>query len=225
MRHSRPWLVGKYARSISVENLDYTTILEVRSEDEIALRAKLFLDTLSQEYKEFNLRSEYEINDKTLAYIDKQLDEVTEILNRYEDDLQHYMEDNAILDLNKEQSRYYSEMVVYDNKKRGYELQIASLDDPEDYVLNLDESEKLLPPSAYVLQDDASWRRPCPLYSMQMERNKDLFDAKEYNPVVQRNDSTLKLVRCNLLVYIKNTRKAFQGRSSRWRSRSRIMRA
>lgn len=211
VRHSRPWLVGKYARSISVENLDYTTILEVRSEDEIALRAKLFLDTLSQEYKEFNLRSEYEINDKTLAYIDKQLDEVTEILNRYEDDLQHYMEDNAILDLNKEQSRYYSEMVVYDNKKRGYELQIASLDDLEDYVLNLDESEKLLPPSAYVLQDDAYLEKTLStLYSMQMERNKDLFDAKEYNPVVQRNDSTLKLVRGNLLVYIKNTRKAFQ---------------
>ena len=45
---------------------------------------------------------------------------------------------------------------------------------------------------------------------MQMERNKDMFDAKEYNPIVQRNDSTLKLVRGNLLVYIKNTRKAFR---------------
>ncbi|MBL8002773.1 MAG: polysaccharide biosynthesis tyrosine autokinase [Flavobacteriales bacterium] len=213
VRHSRPWLVSKYAAGISIEALDYTSILEIKSEDEIAERAKMFLDTLSAEYREFNLRSEYEINDKTLAYIDRQLDEVTAILDQHEEELQRYMESKAILNLNREETRYFSEMVGFDNQKRGIELQIQSLAELENYVLTLPETEKLLPPAMYVLREDEYLERTLgSLYAMQMERNRDLYDAKEVNPGILRSDSTMQLVRGNLLVYIKNTKAAMRAK-------------
>ncbi len=209
VRHSRNWLVGKFARSMTVENLDYTTILEVKAEDEIALRAKMFLDTLSQEYKLFNLQSEFDINENTLRFIDRQMDEVTKTLNEYEDDLQNFMEGKAILDLNKEEDRYFSELVKFDNLKRKYELMVETVDQLNDYVLNIDQSEKLLPPSFYILEEDAFLKSTLQrLYDMQMERNKDLYDASEVNPGVRKTDETLMLIRSNLLVYLKNTRKA-----------------
>jgi capsular exopolysaccharide synthesis family protein len=210
VRHSRAWMVSKFARSMTVENLDYTTILEVKAEDEIALRAKLFLDTLSKEYKNFNLQSEYDINDNTLKFIDKQLDEVTVVLNEYEDQLQNYMEGKAILDLSKEEDRYFAELVRFDNLKRKYELMIQTVDQLEEYVLNIDDrQEKLLPPSFYILEDDAFLKTTLgQLYDMQMSRNVDLYDASENNPGVQKTDATMQLTRSNLLVYLKNTREA-----------------
>jgi hypothetical protein len=203
-------MVNKFARSMTVENLDYTTILEVKTEDEIALRAKLFLDTLSKEYKNFNLQSEYDINDNTLKFIDKQLDEVTVVLNEYEDQLQNYMEGKAILDLSKEEDRYFAELVRFDNLKRKYELMIQTVDQLEEYVLNIDDrQEKLLPPSFYILEDDAFLKTTLgQLYDMQMSRNVDLYDASENNPGVQKTDATMQLTRSNLLVYLKNTREA-----------------
>ncbi len=211
VRHSRNWLVNKFARGMSVENLDYTTILEVKAEDEIALRAKMFLDTLSREYRDFNLQSEYDINENTLRFIDRQLDEVTVVLNQYEEELQNYMEGKAILDLSKEEDRYFSELVKFDNLKRKYELMVQSVDQLNDYVLNIDEDEKLLPPSFYILEDDAFLKSTLQrLYDMQMARNVDLYDASEVNPGVQKTDETMQLTRSNLLIYLKNTREAIQ---------------
>ncbi|MBK8338971.1 MAG: hypothetical protein IPK99_02680 [Flavobacteriales bacterium] len=88
--------MNKYKSSMTVENLEYTTILEITVEDEIAARAKMFLDSLSRVYIDYTQQSEIDINQNTLRYIDKQLDEVTLILNDFEDELQRYKENKGI---------------------------------------------------------------------------------------------------------------------------------
>lgn len=212
VRHSRPWLVNKYKSGMVVENLDYTTILQVTVEDEIPARAKMFLDTLSREYINYTLQSEFDINQNTLNYIDKQLDEVTVILNQFEDELQRYKESRNILDLSREEDRYFNELVRFDNERRKLELMIQSLNDLEDYVVNLGD-EKLLPPSFYILEDDVFLRSTLSeLYAMQMNRNSMLFDATPENLSVNRLDSTIMLNRGNLLVYVKNSRKAIEAK-------------
>lgn len=212
VRHSRPWLVNKYKSGMVVENLDYTTILQVTVEDEIPARAKMFLDTLSREYINYTLQSEFDINQNTLNYIDKQLDEVTVILNQFEDELQRYKESRNILDLSREEDRYFNELVRFDNERRKLELMIQSLNDLEDYVVNIGD-EKLLPPSFYILEDDVFLRNTLSeLYAMQMNRNSMLFDATPENLSVNRLDSTIMLNRGNLLVYVKNSRKAIEAK-------------
>ncbi|MBK9276170.1 MAG: polysaccharide biosynthesis tyrosine autokinase [Flavobacteriales bacterium] len=214
VRHSRPWLVNKYKSGMVVENLDYTTILQVTVEDEIPARAKMFLDTLSREYINYTLQSEFDINQNTLNYIDKQLDEVTVILNQFEDELQRYKESRNILDLSREEDRYFNELVRFDNERRKLELMIQSLNDLEDYVVNIGD-EKLLPPSFYILEDDVFLRNTLSeLYAMQMNRNSMLFDATPENLSVNRLDSTIMLNRGNLLVYVKNSRKAIEAKIS-----------
>ncbi|MBL7965254.1 MAG: polysaccharide biosynthesis tyrosine autokinase [Flavobacteriales bacterium] len=213
VRHSRSWLVRKFKNSMNVENLAYTTILEVTAEDEIPERAKLFLDSLSKAYIDYTLQSEFDINQNTLNYIDRQLEEVTVILNRYEDDLQHYRERKDILNLSKEEERYFDELVRYENMNRTNELKIQSLDDLRDYVLNISDGEKLLPSSMLVLADDAFMNRTLTeLYNFQMERNRWLFEAKETNVAVTRLDENIGLLRMNLLVYMKNTREVLENK-------------
>ncbi|MCB0807663.1 MAG: polysaccharide biosynthesis tyrosine autokinase, partial [Flavobacteriales bacterium] len=193
-----------------VENLEYTTILQVTVEDQIPIKAKLFLDSLSQEYINYTLKSEFDINENTLSYIDRQLDEVTDILGRHEQELEEYKLNKDILDLNREENRYFQELVRFDNERRRLELMLESLDDLEDYVLNIGD-EKLLPPSLYILEDDVFQKQTLnELYDMQMQRNRMLFEAKEDIEAVQQLDEVIRLTRANLLVYIGNTRTALR---------------
>ncbi len=57
IRHDRNNLVKKYKGRIAVENQEFTTILDVNVEDEVGVRAKMFLDTLSREYIAYTLPS------------------------------------------------------------------------------------------------------------------------------------------------------------------------
>jgi capsular exopolysaccharide synthesis family protein len=208
--HSRGWLVSKYNYRMSVNNLEYTTILEVRMEDEIPERGKMFLDTLSQQYIEYTLKSEYDINDRTITYIDKQIDEVSGTLSEYESDMEQFMANKNILDLNKEEQQYYNELVKYDTEKRKLELMIESVNSLEAYVLDIGD-QKLLPPSFYILEDDVFLKGMLTeLYDSQMNTNRTLFEATEQNPAVGKQDSLLRLNRANLLIYLTNTRKAIQ---------------
>ena len=211
--HSRNWLVAKYNYRMSVENLEYTTILDVRVEDEIAERAKMFLDTLSREYIDYTLKSEFDINDRTLTYIDRQLNEVSGILGTYEDDLESFMASKNILDLNKEEEQYYNRLVYFDTEKRKLQLMIESVNSLEDYVLNIRKEEKLLPPSFYILEDDVFLKSMLTqLYDMQMEINKKTFDATGMNPAITQQDSIIRLNRANLLIYLTNTRHAIEDK-------------
>ena len=61
---------------------------------------------------------------------------MTVILDQHEDELQNYKETKDILDLNREENLYFTEMMKYDEQARGASSsQIQSLDALEDYVL------------------------------------------------------------------------------------------
>jgi capsular exopolysaccharide synthesis family protein len=211
IRHKRSNLVGKYKGGIEVQNQEYTTILDVTVEDEVGVRAKMFLDTLSQQYIKYSLQSMFDINENTLQYIDKQLAEVTTILDQHEDELQEYKETKDILNLNREENIYFSEMMKYDTQRRNYELAIQSIESLEDYVLN-SEDEKLLPPAIYIINDDFLQSTLNSLYSMQMQRTKDLFTGTEDNVTIREKDKAMQLNKANLLVYTKNAKSAMRDK-------------
>ncbi|MEO8590085.1 MAG: polysaccharide biosynthesis tyrosine autokinase, partial [Flavobacteriales bacterium] len=211
IRHERSAQVQRYIDRVAVNNHEYTTILEVTVEDEVGARAKMFLDTLSKEYITYTLQSEFDINENTLRYIDKQLDEVTVILEQHEDELQSYKESKDILDLDREENRYFTEMVKFDNQRRQLELQIQSLDALEDYVRN-SHDERLLPPAVFITDDDFLRQTLSQLYGMQMSRNTKMYASTPNNMAIAELDSTLQLTRLNLLTYIDNSRNAIRGK-------------
>jgi tyrosine-protein kinase Etk/Wzc len=208
IRHDRPKQVAAYASSLNVEDLPYTSILQVTVEDEIPARAKMFLDTLSQQYITTTLQGDFDINENTLRYIDKQLAEVSDILGQYEEDLQQFLRSKNILDLDKQNSQYFNQLTTLDADKRKYELMVESVDALSEYVLHIGDA-KLLPPSFYVLNDDAFLKKTLgDLYDMQMQVNRNMFSAVDSNPAVEETRQTIQLTRANLLIYLKNTRKA-----------------
>jgi capsular exopolysaccharide synthesis family protein len=211
VRHERARQVNERIRSIKVENQEFTTILEVTTEDEVPERAKLFLDSLSAEYIRQTLKSEYEINENTVNYIDRQLAEVTVVLDQHERELLSYKQDEDVIDIEREENLFFNEMVTYDKQRRQFELDMQALDALEEYVLN-SEDDRLLPPATFIIEDMFLRDMLGSLVDKQMQRNAMLYSGTAANMAVQEVDSTLRRDRASLLTYIKNARIAKDGR-------------
>jgi capsular exopolysaccharide synthesis family protein len=194
-----------------VENQDFTTILGITVEDEGEIRAKSFLDTLSKVYIEYTLKSEFDINQNTINYIDKQLDEVTMILAQHEDELQVYKESKDILDLTREESLFFNEMVGYERERRELELKLQSFDALEDYLLN-SADQALLPPALYITEDEFLKATLNEIYLQQMERSAMLYEARPEHAAIELVDSTLQIVKLHVLSYLENSRTAVRSR-------------
>ncbi len=206
--HSDEYLIDKIREQISVENPDYTNILEVNLSDIIPDRAQLILDSLNQEYLLLKLKSKYDLNEKTIEYIDKQLDEITVLLKASVDTLQVYKQKKSIINLGWEETDFLSKIGTYDNEKSTAQLQIKALDDLEKYIID-DKDPQFLPPSIYITEKDGYITKAVSdLYTKQIELNRLHNLATEENPVIQDNISNIKKIKQDLLIYINNLRSA-----------------
>ncbi len=88
--HEMNNLVSQFRDVLKVENPEYTNVLVLTMDDIIPERAILILDTLSKVYINKSLNSRFEINERTLNYIEKQLSDVSLSLNEIEDTMQNF---------------------------------------------------------------------------------------------------------------------------------------
>jgi len=209
--HDRESMVYKFQAAMSVRNPDYTNVLEITLEDPLAQRAAAFLDTLSTVYIENTLRSKYELNENTLKYIDKQMGEVTNVLDDIQDTMQNYKERNSILDLDKEGTDYFNKLIAFDADKAKLSMEISSLNDLEHYIISGKDAE-LLPPSVYVKEDVFLQQAVAELYRLQLTRNSSLSSSKEGSPGILTVDGNIEALKKNLLTYIGNLRLALKQR-------------
>lgn len=207
--HSMEYLIANFQRNMKVENPEYTNILEVKIEDIIVERAVLLLDTLNAVYSENSLKTKYDLNEKTLVYIDKQLEEITENLKIDEDTMQWYKEKKNILDLDYEKQAYFSKLSGYDGQRTSISLQIAALNDLETYIIE-DKDPQFLPPNVFLVEENQGFLRSSvtQLYNMQLEMNRIYNSAKESYPGIGDLKQNIKKLKQDLLVYINNTKKA-----------------
>jgi capsular exopolysaccharide synthesis family protein len=206
--HSNDLLIENIQYNISVNNPDYTNVLEVSLNDIIPEKAVIILDTLNQEYFYSKLQSKIELNDKTIEYIDRQLDEISVLLKASVDTLQSYKQRKSIVNLGWEEGDFLSKISGYDAQRSSAQLQIQSLNDLEKYIVE-DKDPQFLPPSVLVGEKDGFMTRAVSeLYSKQLELNRMYGVATEVNPAIQEQMANIKKLKQDLLVYINNTRNA-----------------
>ncbi|MBA2611529.1 MAG: polysaccharide biosynthesis tyrosine autokinase [Bacteroidetes bacterium] len=206
--HSKEYLISNIQGNLSIENPEYTNILIVGLKDIIAERAILILDTLNSVYSASKLKTKFELNERTITYIDRQLNEITFSLKTIEDTMQNYKEKKSIIDLGWEQNNFLNKISIYDGQKSQFQLQIGALNDLEKYIIE-DKDPQFLPPSVFIFEKTGFLNTAVTdLYAKQIELNKIYNVAKEVNPVVAELKSTIKKTKQDLLVYVNNTRKA-----------------
>jgi tyrosine-protein kinase Etk/Wzc len=206
--HTVPSLVARYQSTIKVESPEYTNILAVSIEDVIAERGVKFLDTLIQVYIENSIQQRLDVNQNTVFYIDRQLNEVTGILNNIEDTLQRFRENNVIINLDDEGEQFFTQYMQFDNRKRGLQIQAEALNDLEDYIRQ-NKDPQFLPPSAYFsFGDEFLDKSVAQLYTLQISYQNEQATATVNNPELIILDSNIQRQRRMMLTYIGNNRLA-----------------
>ncbi len=213
IRHNRGPMISRYMNNMVVENSSFTSIIKITVRDEVPERAKTFLDTLARVYIDYTLQSEITVNEKTLEYIDRQLDEVTGILDVEEMQLDNYMEDRQILDLGRDEGLFFKQLSAAERKIRDFDLQVKTLAELENYIVNIGD-ESLLPPAPYMLDDAFITSSLSKLYSSQMSINTKLYSATPSNVAIQEELTTMARIRDNMFSYIGNLRTAIAAQKT-----------
>jgi capsular exopolysaccharide synthesis family protein len=205
-------LINELKSAISVSNLDYTSIIEVTLKDEIPDRAVAVLDRIAKSYIQTTVQSQTDINQNTLRYIDKQLNEVTGIINTIEDELEKYKEDREILSLSREEESQFEMLGDLELEEREKKLQLQSLSDLREYLLENDNVENLQPPSLFLINTDGQIAI----------KVKDLFDLRSsyislqeagtiVNPKIESVAKQIDVLKMDILKYIDNQELAIKN--------------
>jgi capsular exopolysaccharide synthesis family protein len=206
--HSKDFLIGTFRSNLRTENPDYSNFINISLDDVLPERAMLVLDTLNSEYIKGRLKQKNDLNEKTVEYIDKQLNEITGFLNRYEDSLQGYKSRNAIIDLPWQQTNVLNKITGYETQLTELKLQGEALGDMEKYIIE-DKDPQFLPPSIFIFEKGGYLSTAATeLYQKQLQLNATYGLATNSNPVIIDLKNTIKKVKQDLLVYINNTRNA-----------------
>lgn len=206
--HSKEFLINNIRGNISIENPEYTQILRVSLKDVIPERAVLILDTLNSVYAASKLKSKFELNERTVEYIDRQLNEIKFSLKSIEDTMQNYKEKKSVINLDWQQTDFLNKISTYDGQRSQMQLQLSALNDLEKYIVE-DKDPQFLPPSVFVVEKEGFMNQAVKdLYTKQIELNRMYGVAKETNPAVLELKTNIKKTKQDLLVYIANTRRA-----------------
>jgi capsular exopolysaccharide synthesis family protein len=208
--HDKESLIGEIRQNMTVTNPEYTQILKVELKDVIPERAILILDTLNSVYAYNKLQSKYDLNDRTISYIDRQLGEISFSLKSLEDTMQDYKTNEDIIDLNWEQTDFLTKISKYDDERSLLQLQLNALNDLEKYIVE-DKDPQFLPPTVFVTEKNGFMSKAVEqLYTQQIELNKLYSTVREGNPIINELKSSIRKTKQDLLVYITNSRKASQ---------------
>ena len=211
--NSKEEIIQKLRSELIVENPEFTNILSLKLTDVIPERAVLILDTLCNIFSQSKLKSRFDINDRTIEYIDKQSNELLFSLKSIQDTMANYKQKKSIINLDWQQTDFLGKISQYDGQRSQLQLQLNGLNDLEKYIIE-DKDPVFLPPNAYIIEKAGFLNQAITeLYTKQLDLNRLLSSAKDDNPLVKDLKGSLKRVKQDLLLYINNTRKAVKQQS------------
>lgn len=204
-------LLNKLKSAISVSNIDYTSIIEVTLKDEIPERAVKVLDRIASTYIQTTIQGQTDINKNTLKYIDKQLREITEIINSIEDELENYKEEKEILNLSREEESQFGLLAALESEEKAKQMQLNSLKELRDYLLKNDNIENLQPPSLFLINTDGQIARQVVELANLRSSYIDFQEGGTIeNPRIESIAGQIKKLKIDVLKYMENQEMAIK---------------
>ncbi|MBL7941128.1 MAG: hypothetical protein JNM00_00065, partial [Flavobacteriales bacterium] len=211
-KHKRENLIKKYKANLEVSNVEYTSILTLSCNDELPERAKQFLDTLAKVYIDYTLEAQINVNENTQKYIDKQLAEITLIIDSLERQIEMFKDTRKILDLSKEQEAAFQNLTNAEVEKGRLDLRMQAIEALEEFLKD-EKDQAALPPMNYLEEDDLTLRQQVnELYRKNLERSQRLIDLNENATEIVKIDSLIRDIRYGIFKYTRDTKVAIASR-------------
>ncbi|MFM7105726.1 MAG: Wzz/FepE/Etk N-terminal domain-containing protein, partial [Flavobacteriales bacterium] len=127
-------LISKFKSSLVIENEKLSSVISLKLNHDLESRAKIFLDTLAKLYIDYTTKNEVKINFNTENYIDKQIEEVSQMIDSLEAVVQNFKDDQEIIDYTYEERKTMDALFKLENLSINNQLRKQQLQDLEEYL-------------------------------------------------------------------------------------------
>ncbi|MCB0482744.1 MAG: hypothetical protein KDC83_15045, partial [Flavobacteriales bacterium] len=207
--NSSEHLVEKIKKGLSIESLEYTSVLEMTLSDNLPARAVDILDTLAVVYRDYTLENKFMVNRNTQSFIDRQIGDIQTLINGIESNLETYKDSVKILDLDREETQSFARLNQLETQYAELKMRLMSITELETYILkNNYTDESFLPPSIYLLVDPFLQQSLDKIYELQIEKKELLQSVKMESHTVQLKDSAIVNLRSDVITYLRTLRQA-----------------
>jgi capsular exopolysaccharide synthesis family protein len=198
-------LTNEYKGKLSLSTTDKkSTIIELSTQGLVPQKEADFLNKLLEVYINSGLEEKNQIALNTIAFIDNQLNDITDSLEINENRLQNFRENNKLIDISKEGSILYekvdrvqSEKAMLTIKSKYFDYLKKYLDDKKDFT-------DLMAPSIVGIDDPMLIKLITDLGELSKQKNNYEYASNIKNPATEMVNNQIESNRKALLENIRN---------------------
>lgn len=188
------------------------SVVFMKLKDEVPERGERILSEIIQSYALSTVRKKNETAHNTLRFIESRLDKVTAELDSVERGIEQYRNANGIVDISEQSNQYLRSIEQNDLELNKMKMQLAVIDEVEDYVHSNDQS--VMAPSIASITDPTLAQMLDRLYVKEQEREKLKRTTAENNPILASIDGEISRIKSGISENIANQKRNIEaGRS------------
>ncbi|MBI6118427.1 GumC family protein [Salegentibacter maritimus] len=202
-----------------IDELDISTsnklssVVNLSIKDQVPEKAEDILNQLIWQYNQKIVQDQNELALNTMTFIDERIENVEEDLAELEYKIQEYKSNQGVIDLS-EQGRLYLEDVGENDKQISeLELQLAVLNNVENYVISKGSAGGMVP-STLGISDPILSQLIEKLYDLEVEYERLKKTTGENNPILISISNQISKIRPSILENVKSQRQNLESRLS-----------
>jgi capsular exopolysaccharide synthesis family protein len=163
-----------------------STVIEIKLKSHSSLKGIDIVNEIMNVYSEQNLRRKNHIASITIDYIEKQLDEITDSLNRTEESLQRFRSSNQLLNITDQANGISAQYINLQDQLAELVSRKRYYDYVSEYLSKNKNFSEMMLPAALGIQDQFLNNLMTELVTSQAQRSNLIENNQERNPLVQK---------------------------------------
>ncbi len=199
-------LTNRYKSKIKIETSDKkSSILYLTTTGKVVQKEVDYLNKLCDEYIQMDLDEKNEISHKTIKFIDKQLDNITDSLRNVENNLQDFKESNKTMDLSIEGQSLYKKLEKLENSKAEFVVKNNYYNYLIKYIKSKNITSDIIAPSVMGINDEALNKLVVQLNTLASEKSSISYGSTDKNPAINMYDNQIENLTNLILENINST--------------------
>lgn len=197
IRQMKQFTVAAYSKQASIINVTMTGANRKKIVD--------FTNTLMHEYVARNLENKDAVSDKTIMFIDQELENIREVLEEAESELKEFRTKNDIMDLDAQASQVYTKLQALDRERAEIAINLKIYKRLQDYIeVQIDDPVNLAAPSTMGITDQLLNRLVSELVTLSQTKASQLLTQTEQHPQIIKLDEQIATTKKTLLETVNN---------------------
>jgi capsular exopolysaccharide synthesis family protein len=198
-------IAENYAKSLKFEQLsENSNIIKLNLKSRVPQRDIAFLKALCEVYIANDVKKKNFLGEKTIEFIDFQLQGVTDSLRRAEVTLEGFRAKNNIIDVERTSHTLSDQLFELEEKQAQLNVQNKYYQYMSDYLSRSDDVSDIVAPSSVGIQDPLLNSLLIQLSTLNEQKIGKDFSSSKQNPVVQVLDKKIQSTKQALIDNIAN---------------------